>query len=300
MFGVVDLFEWEDWYASQWSKCLMPALEFPLHSTAACPLWVPQATTGPRAALQKLWETLPSAAWSMVTNFYPSRHCPLSWPVYSFSYLFIFWGRAQIISSYHYFTFLDIANWRILRGPLKELTRIAVLSLHQWNRFLLFPLCTLFPGIMPGEAESVLLKSLCPCTGGNAWLWTIIAQVSLFLWAKIFPEWRRETRMIDGLEPSLISRLADSLVMYAPGWCAERWQLIDSPGLGYREDETCLEHLTCCLCGAPEHRRLSLLWMQAWYARLGRWLSVPELKAEVFFSFDDCQRTEFFAFLIGK
>lgn len=119
--------------------------------------------------------TLPSAAWSMVTDFYPSRHRPLSWPVYSFSYLFIFWGRAQIISSYHYFTFLDIANWRILRGPLRELTRIAVLSLHQRNRFLLLLLCTLFPGIMPGEAESVLLKSLCPCTGGNAWLWTIIA-----------------------------------------------------------------------------------------------------------------------------
>lgn len=75
--------------------------------------------------------TLPSpAAQSMVTDFYSSRHYPLSWPVYSFSYLFIFWGRAQIIPSYHYFTFLDIATWRILKGQLGELTRTAVLSLH--------------------------------------------------------------------------------------------------------------------------------------------------------------------------
>lgn len=236
---------------------------------------------------------LPSpAAQPMVTDFYPSRPHPLRWPVYSFSYLVIFWGTAQIISSYHYFTFLGIASWRILKDLLRELTRITVLSLHRRNRFLLFPLWTLFPDITPGEAESVLLRSLCPCTRGNAWLWTIIAQVSLFLWAKIFPEWRRETRMIDGLEPSLISSLADSLVMYAPGWCADRWQLIDSPGLGYREDETCLEHLTRCLCGAPEHCRLNPLWMQARYARLGRWLSVPELKAEVFFpSMTDREQT---------
>lgn len=53
-------------------------------------------------------------------------------------------------------------------------------------------------------------------------------------------------------------------------WCTQPWQLIDSPGLGYREDETCLEHLTRCLCGAPEHCRLNPLWMQARYARLGR------------------------------
>lgn len=130
----------------------------------------------------------------MVTDFYPSRHHPRSWPVYSFSYLFIFWGRAQTISSYHYFTFLDIASWRILKGLLRELTRIAMLSLHQWNRFLLSPLWTLFPDITPGEAESVLLRSLCPCTGGNAWLWAIVAQFSLFLWAKIFPEWRKRNK----------------------------------------------------------------------------------------------------------
>lgn len=136
----------------------------------------------------------PSAAQSMVTDFYPSRHHPRSWPVYSFSYLFIFWGRAQTISSYHYFTFLDIASWRILKGLLRELTRIAMLSLHQWNRFLLSPLWTLFPDITPGEAESVLLRSLCPCTGENAWLWAIVAQFSLFLWAKIFPEWRKRNK----------------------------------------------------------------------------------------------------------
>lgn len=143
MFGVVDSFVWEHWYASQWSKCLMPVV-FPLQSTAACPLWVPQATTGPRAAFRGCGElnelgwavTLPSAAQSMVTDFYPSRHHPRSWPVYSFSYLFIFWGRAQTISSYHYFTFLDIASWRILKGLLRELTRIAMLSRHQWNRLL--------------------------------------------------------------------------------------------------------------------------------------------------------------------
>lgn len=104
---------------------------------------------------------------------------------------------------------------------------------------------------------------------------------------KYFPSGGRETRMIDGLEPSLISSLADSLVMYAPGWCADSWQLIDSPGLGYREDETCLEHLTRCLCGAPEHCRLNPLWMQARYARLGRWLSAPSSKLRFFPSMTD-------------
>lgn len=61
----------------------------------------------------------------------------------------------------------------------------------------------------------------------------------------MFPKLRRETKMIDSLEPSLISCFADSLVMCAHCRCVGEWQLIDSPGLGDREEEACLEGLMC-------------------------------------------------------
>lgn len=198
--------------------------------------------------------------------------------------------------------FLGLASrelWKGLLGEL-ELTRITVLKPVPTKQILTVPSVDLISRHHPGWGRIGASEKSCSCTGGNSWLWTITAQVSLFLWAKIFPEWRRETKMIDRLEPSLISSLADSLVMCAPGWCAVEWQLIDSPGLGYREDETCLEHLTCCWCGTLKPSHLNPFWMQAPCARLGRCLAVLVLKAEDFFSLDNCQGTEFFAFLVEK
>lgn len=105
------------------------------------------------------------------------------------------------------------------------------------------------------EPWSILCKIFYPFPGMHAWLWVVVVQVSLFLEAKIFPEWRRETRMIDSPEPSLISCLAGSLVMCIHCWCAGEWQLIDSTALGDREDEACLERLTRAV--------YAVLWTQA-------------------------------------
>lgn len=80
----------------------------------------------------------------------------------------------------------------------------------------------------------------------------IVVQVSLFLWAKIFPEQRRETKMIDSLEPRLISCFADSPVMCTTllmwGQVTGDWQ----PRTG-RQGSGSMPRTpdTHCLCRAP-------------------------------------------------
>lgn len=187
------------------------------------------------------------ASWPVVTNFCPSGHHPSEQP-------------CLFIHSFIYFLSSD--NFKLLLFYVPGLCQMeGSIRVCSGNYNYSFKACANKtdscsssadpPCIFSGEAGSAPGWSGCPCTGGNIWLWGIVVQVSLFLWTKIFPEWRRETKMIDRLVQGLISSLADSLVMCARSWCVDEWQLIDSPGLGDREDETCLEKLTCCLCGTP-------------------------------------------------
>lgn len=118
------------------------------------------------------------------------------------------------------------------RNPLWEL-ELQFSSLHEYKKDSWSSLCSPppTPTSFGGEAQAVTVRSFIPCAGVNSSPGAFVAQGSLFLWAKIFPKWKRETKMIDRLEPSLISCFADSLVMCTRCWCAGGWQLIDSPGL---------------------------------------------------------------------
>lgn len=97
----------------------------------------------------------------MVTDFYPRSHHPLSWLVYAFSHLFIFWGRAQITSSYHDFMLPGFAGWRTHKGLLRELTRITVLKPAPTKQMLaLLSVCPVPRHSPPlGETDSVLVSS---------------------------------------------------------------------------------------------------------------------------------------------